>query len=523
MADDPVAQYLRTLNLPDTVRAMAWDAAYAKDDKAAEAGLRKLPKYLNPKVLADLWDLRQGGTIEGEVKTFAPARAEDFMAPGPEGSAASRFFSNAGKVLNPVTMVSGFYEAFKDRPAMERTLTNIYEAGKAQAGKAAEAYRAGDYREMTRHGLAAALPVLGPAADAAGEQIASGDVAGGLGTMVGLQASVAAPSVLGAVSRTAPAMAARAAVADVVRAQAVPLVRAGVKAPLTLLRQQAGASRTGVNFQANRLAQFLIENRITTPAQATRIIRNSEAELQRILSTRGQTPTDAPARAALYLDILERQASRALTPDHAATVRRAAAELPEGPLGETVPGPTPTGQPLRQLRPDVPAEEALDIARTTSRFETRRSWGEQKGTAMEAVKAQERAVRDAFRQALPEARTPLERQGQAILAERVMDRQVWREANRDVVSLPGLVGLSANAVVGFAAHWLRNNQLRAGIWADQLADAIATNNAAAAAGILSRLRVRLPTLGPLLEQLQAPAPAALPAATADQGTPPGAQ
>jgi hypothetical protein len=160
---------------------------------------------------------------------------------------------------------------------------------------------------------------------------------------------------------------------------------------------------------------------------------------------------------------------------------------------------------LRQLRPDVPAEEALDIARTTSRFETRRSWGEQKGTAMEAVKAQERAVRDAFRQALPEARTPLERQGQAILAERVMDRQVWREANRDVVSLPGLVGLSANAVVGFAAHWLRNNQLRAGIWADQLADAIATNNAAAAAGILSRLRVRLPTLGPLLEQLQAPA------------------
>ena len=75
----------------------------------------------------------------------------------------------------------------------------------------------------------------------------------------------------------------------------------------------------------------------------------------------------------------------------------------------------------------------------------------------------------------------------AILARQVIDRRMLMEANRDVVSLPGLVGANVSGVVGFAAHWLRNNQRRAGIWADQLSHAIQSQDAASAAAILHRL------------------------------------
>lgn len=456
---------------------------------------------------------------EATFNKWAPAQLAAAIAeaelrpPALEGGPGTRFAASAGPYVNPITMATGLWESIKDQPAVTRTLENIWDASVDQFGKAKEAYQQGRYSEAVGHGLAVA-PVLGPAAAAAGEQFGRGDIAGGLGSAVGLIGSVVAPGVVKSASRTAPVVAARTAVADVIGRQAVPLVRAGLKTPLTLLKQQAGASTTGVTVQANRLAKFIIDNRITTPGKATQIIKNAEAELQRILAMKGQVATDAPARAMLYLDILEQQAARALTPDHAATIRAAAADLLKGPLGETVPVPTTSPQPSQQftrvLRPEVPAAEALDIARATSRFETRRSWGEQKGTAMEATKAAERAVRDAFKVALPEARTPLERQGQAILAQKVLDRQVWRELNRDVVSLPGLVGLTSNAVIGFAAHWLRNNQLRAGIWADQLAQAIAGKNAAAATSILSRLKVRLPSLGVLLEQQRQALPLAAP-------------
>ena len=50
-----------------------------------------------------------------------------------------------------------------------------------QAQKSGEAFGKGRYSEALGHGMAAALPVIGPGAAAIGEQIGSGDVAGGMG------------------------------------------------------------------------------------------------------------------------------------------------------------------------------------------------------------------------------------------------------------------------------------------------------------------------------------------------------
>jgi len=203
MADDPIAQYLRSLNISDAVRAQAWEAAYSDDDTTAEAQLRKLPKYLSPKVLETLWDPRSGAPLPADTKPYETARPEDFTAKGPEGSALSRFTSNAGAALNPVTMVTGLYKAVESPEAVGRTLENIYGASAAQAAKAAEAYRQGRYLEMAGHG-AAMFPVIGPAAAESGEQIASGDIAGGTGKAVGLIGSILAPSAITKAASSVP-------------------------------------------------------------------------------------------------------------------------------------------------------------------------------------------------------------------------------------------------------------------------------------------------------------------------------
>lgn len=70
-----------------------------------------------------------------------------------------------------------------------------------QARQSAQSARQGDYSEAFGHGLAAVVPAVGPAAAQAGEQIGSGDVAGGLGTATGLLLPSAtkelAPAVVG--------------------------------------------------------------------------------------------------------------------------------------------------------------------------------------------------------------------------------------------------------------------------------------------------------------------------------------
>lgn len=302
--------------------------------------------------------------------------------------------------------------------------------------------------------------------------------------------------------------------ADWIGSQAVPLMRAGLKTPLSILNKQVGAGKDGLEFLTIKLAKFMVDNRLTTVSQATRLIKNAEADIQRIIAA--DPLVDAPQRVMQYLDLFKRRAAKTLTPDQTHVVSAYADELlEESVLGETVTKtvmqPSPTGlvtaggQPVmvpvpvqtRALRTDMRATEALGTARETSAFQTKRQWGEQKGVAMEAVKTAERAARNAVKDALPEIRTPLQQQGMSILAKQVLDRRLLMEGNRDVLSLPAAgmaaAGASVNgflgAVLGFATNWLRNNQRKAGVWADQLSKAIQTEDAATAAAILHRLGI----------------------------------
>jgi hypothetical protein len=290
--------------------------------------------------------------------------------------------------------------------------------------------------------------------------------------------------------------------------KAVPMVRSALKPTVTSLRQAAGSSMTGLDAQANKLAKFILDNNLANAAQAQKLIEASERELQAILLAKN-TAVDAPQRAARYLDKLERSAAdQALPGRDVATIKAAAAEMLEqsgfgttvtrevlrnspsglvGPSGQVV--KVPVRETTRELRTDMMADEALRKARATSRWDTRKQYGEMKGADTEAAKAIERGARDSVKAAIPETKPVLQRQSGAIQAREALDRMGQRAANRDQVSLPGLVGASHSAVLGFAAQWLRNNQMRAGRYARQLEQAIARKDVQTVTDIMGRLGV----------------------------------
>ena len=288
---------------------------------------------------------------------------------------------------------------------------------------------------------------------------------------------------------------------------------AGMKPTITAMKQTAGASKIGVGKVADDLAQFVIDNRITSPDKAREIITAAEAEIQSMV---GGQATDATTRAQRYLGAVRRSAARqGLGADDVASIERAAQQLLEGPMGEDVvtattrmqPGRTlnAQGQPVmvpvtshtttRGIRPTVPADEALRSARSSSKWSTNRAWGEQNGAQTEAAKAVERAQRDAVKTAVPETQPVFAKYSKAIKARDVLERMNFRQSNRDVVGLPSHVIAGAELasgkppIIATAANYLRNNQLKVGIWADKLANAIKNNDVQTVTEIMGRIGV----------------------------------
>lgn len=179
---DPLEALLRRSPVASAQRAELWDiydGAGTADDLAAKLEAYNVPRQ----VKAQLWTLKSQET--------APVPSE-LTSQGPEGSALGRFASNLGEMINPISLVTGAYNAV--RHPIDTGKAILSQSGD-QFDKAAQAGREGRYSEMIGHGLGA-VPVVGPIAAEAGEQIAEGDIAGGLGKAVGILAPFGAAEVL---------------------------------------------------------------------------------------------------------------------------------------------------------------------------------------------------------------------------------------------------------------------------------------------------------------------------------------
>jgi len=128
----------------------------------------------------------------------------------PEGSVFQRMLGNFAQAVLPSTTPSDYWEGplyALRHPSDALSLLGgaIVGAHTDQAGKTADSARrvlaeptlggkALSAVETIGHGLATAIPFVGPAAAQAGEQIASGDIAGGVGRGLGLLAPTVTPA-----------------------------------------------------------------------------------------------------------------------------------------------------------------------------------------------------------------------------------------------------------------------------------------------------------------------------------------
>lgn len=138
----------------------------------------------------------------------APARVEAGTIGGmtsiSTNSPGARFIGGVWENVNPVNIAKGLYGAVTSPGETVR-------AAGAQLGeqweKAGNAWNEGRISEAVGHGVAGSIPLIGPAAAAAGERIGEGDVAGGLGAGTGLIASMLLPRAVGkGVKATVPVL-----------------------------------------------------------------------------------------------------------------------------------------------------------------------------------------------------------------------------------------------------------------------------------------------------------------------------
>lgn len=135
-----------------------------------------------------------------------PAATEDYLPPQTSWlDSAKNFAANFAHTVDPRPALKLLYDGAQASPlnaagdygaALGADLKGLAGAQLEQFRKAKQAYHEGRISEAVGHTMAGALPLVGPAAANAGEQIGSGDISGGLGSATGLLAPMAAAKVL---------------------------------------------------------------------------------------------------------------------------------------------------------------------------------------------------------------------------------------------------------------------------------------------------------------------------------------
>ena len=191
---------------------------------------------------------------------FDGALAEAEQSPEPvSGGSLRRFLSNAGEMLNPITMAQGVYQAA--RHPLD-TGQAILQAQGAQFDKAAQAFQQGRMVEGAGYGMAGIVPIIGPLAAETGEQIASGDVAGGAGKAAGILAPIGAVQAARTARATIPA-GTRARVAS-------SLERGAAERVTDVMAPTVGPNKVRFGNQADRVAPDVARTLASEGAPLTR-------------------------------------------------------------------------------------------------------------------------------------------------------------------------------------------------------------------------------------------------------------
>lgn len=139
-------------------------------------------------------DISHMTSPQGEAETQQLSQQQDAYKQQKYAEAGDRLKS--GDILGAAGSLLSLVGGPDKSDVVTNLVSNLLDAHKAEAQKTVAAYKAGNYSEALGHGLATALPIVGPAAAKAGEDIGRGDTSYGLGEATGLIGSVTAPPLI---------------------------------------------------------------------------------------------------------------------------------------------------------------------------------------------------------------------------------------------------------------------------------------------------------------------------------------
>lgn len=295
--------------------------------------------------------------------------------------------------VNPYTGIPG-----GPQQGVQNLVSNAVHAGVTQAHKAAEAWRNGDRTEAVGHAMAAALPVLGPAAANAGEAIGEGRTGEGLGQAAGLLGTVVAPDAAGAAASTVDKLApgAAPAVADALKT-------AGEKQYARVLAPATKANK----LRTANVVPGLIDRGVTG-ATLSGIQRTAQAQIERVGQAIGDEWQNLPAGTSTPLAPIYNRLQNEIENTH--SVAGSSGKLiPKGPVAATA---IKNIEALQQVLTDVaesdpqsgelvlPVEKVRDLRQYFDTVQKQAGAFEGTNLSQQSVAAAHQVAADAIRQQL---------------------------------------------------------------------------------------------------------------------------
>jgi hypothetical protein len=234
--------------------------------------------------------------------------------------------------------------------------------------------------------------------------------------------------------------------------------------------------------EAGKAIDFILSG-VKNSAQAKAAVGRAEQAIQRVLSAKNPGTRAAQDAEAALITLGKDVRKAGASSEVAAAIQAQIKQLYEGSMGKTVTRLTPElkMKAVRVLREGVPAKEALESARASSRYVTGGKWTPKdvaEAGSIRAKKAVESAQRSAVKRAVPELAPLLEQEQRAILARKLLKMHEFRGSKTPFWKfLQKTIDYSGLPVGGFAYR---------------LGQAIERNSPAQAAFILRKLGVAIP-------------------------------
>lgn len=415
------------------------------------------------------------------VEATAPPSEDDIYAalgqqqPAAPASAGERFVKGAWDMVNPVAAVTGAAHAIAHPLS---TAAGLLNAQLAQFHKARQDYQQGHYSEMIGHGAAGVLPLLGPAAAEAGEQIGSGDIAGGLGKATGLvgtallgaKAPGAAEDAVNAVERGASRAAERVITSNVKPPPSLVTRNPGVNIARVILDEKLKPGFAGAEqgrAVSARLADEVTSRAATKAATgATHDIQPLYDSLVKLRDKYAMSPAGADNVAAIEAQMHDLMNHPTYSREKFATVNvPQQVQVPTGAIDAA-------GQPIFQTQTQmVPQQvsvgrelvpQSADVINQMKRQiyeDNPKSYGERKGATIQGEKSQGRELKGILDQNVPGVQELNEQNAGVITARKALNKMGVREENKYPL---GLMDIGAAATAA-ATHMATGNPLLAAI------------------------------------------------------------